>query len=308
MRMKLSRILKDYTLLWAMVIGALLHPYLYHLSPLLPYNLFLMLLLSYTRIKPSDMKVEKSHIIMMVVQWLLGIICYLVIAPYNQLIALGVSLIVLTPTATAASVVTYMLGGSVAFVTTLLILSNIAIALFGPLLISWVNPDSGSTYFETVMKILAQVSLLLFLPLAIAWSLRFGMPKWHEKLAKRAGDTFYVWAFNVMIVSASAVHSFKENESFTVRDGILMGLVTFATTITLYFIGGRIAKWRGGNVVNGRQGFGQKNTIFAIWLAMTFLPEEVVLIPTFYIIWQNVINSLEISAHKNNASQEAEEL
>lgn len=303
---KAARIFKDYALLWAMLLGAIFHPWLYHLSPILPYNLFLMLTLSYTRIKPRDLKVKKAHIIMLVVQWLLGIISYLILAPYSVVIAMGVSLIILTPTATAASVITYMLGGSIAFVTTFLIISNVAIALLGPLLISGVSPDIASSYSATVIRILSQVSLLLLLPLGLVWLLRYRLPKWHEKLAQRSGDTFYIWAFTVLIVSAKAIHSFRVNDSLTLQYGILLGFVTFVTTVTLYFIGGRIAKWNRHDVVNGRQALGQKNTIFAIWLAMAFLPEAVTLIPIFYIIWQNVINSLEISVYKHNASQPKE--
>lgn len=304
---KLLSILKNYALLWAMIIGALFSSWFYPLKPLLPINLFIMLTLSYTRIKPTDLKVGKIHWIMLSVQWILGIICYLVIAPFNTVVAIGLALIILTPTATAASVVTYILGGSVAFVTTLLLMSNIAIASLGPLLISWVNPNIASSYFQTVLRILSQVSLLLFLPLAIVWGLRYALPKWHDRLAARAGDTFYVWAFNVLIVAASAVHSFKVNKDLTWEFGILLALITLAATLAMYFIGGRIAKWLGEDVVNGRQGFGQKNTVFAIWLGIAFLSPEAALIPTFYIIWQNVINSLEISAQKNKVSKNINE-
>lgn len=303
---KLLSIFKNYALLWAMVIGAIFNSYLFHLKPLLPINLFIMLTLSYTRIKPTDLKIRKIHWLMLAVQWALGIMSYLIIAPFNTVIALGVALIILTPTATAASVVTHILGGSVAFVTTMLLMGNIAIALFGPLLISWVNPNIATSYGETVLSILSQVSLLLFLPLAIVWGLRYLLPKWHDKLASRAGDTFYVWAFNVMIVAATAVHSFKVNEELTWKFGILLALITLATTVGMYFIGGRLAKWNGEAVVNGRQGVGQKNTVFAIWLGISFLSPEVALIPTFYIIWQNVINSLEISAQKNKESKNNE--
>lgn len=303
---RFTSVLKDYALLWAMLLGVLFHPWLHNFSFILPYTLFLMLTLSYTRIKPSDLKIRKSHLIMLVVQWTLGILSYFIIAPYSELIAQGIALIILTPTATAASVVTYMLGGSVAFVTTSLIISNIAIALFGPLLISGVNPTAASSYTATATTILLQVSTLLLLPLVIIWALRYSLPKWHEKLSNKAGYTFYIWVFTVLIVSAKAVQSFKTDDSMTLHDGILMGLVTFATTVVLYFIGGRLAKWTGTDVVNGRQGFGQKNTIFAIWLALAFLAPKVALIPTFYIIWQNLINSLEISAYKKYAKKSKE--
>lgn len=251
--MKIIKILKDYALFWAMVLGAIFYPWLWQLAPLCTYTLFLMLLLSYTKIKPSEIKLNRTHGIMFVVQWVLGIIAYLVVEPFDPIIALGVSMLILTPTATAASVITGMLGGNIAFVTTYMIASNIAIALIGPVLISAVHEGIGGNYWSMVLAIFGKVSALLVLPLAIVWGLRYTLPKVHEKVARLSSWTFWVWAFNIMILMSSAIHTFVTSEHLTIGYTGLLMLITTMTTLALYFLGGRCASWTGEQVVNGRQ-------------------------------------------------------
>ena len=45
---------------------------------------------------------------------------------------------------------------------------------------------------------------------------------------------------------------------------------------------------------SGKQTGGQKNTAFAIWIACTYLSPLSAVGPGCYILWQNIINSIEI--------------
>ncbi|MDO5017553.1 MAG: hypothetical protein Q4E10_04225 [Porphyromonas sp.] len=296
--MNFARIFRDYALLWAMLLGILFHPWLWKWAPLTTYTLFLMLLLSYTKIKPTDIKFTRTHLLMFAIQWIAAMLSYFIIEPYDHTVAIGVALLILTPTATAAPVITSMLGGSIAFVTTYLIVSNVAIALIGPVLIGLVYPEMQMGYWDTVLTILSQVSMLLVLPLGIAWGLRYTVPKIHDKLSNLSFLTFWMWVLNIMILIGAAVHTYLTSEQLTPRYTLLLLLITLATTLGLYYLGGRSAKWTGAIIVNGRQTLGQKNTVFSIWLAMTFLDPEIAFFPTLYIVIQNVINSLELAAHQ----------
>lgn len=298
--MNVLRIIKDYALLWAMLLGALFYPWLYHLAPLTTYTLFLMLLLSYTKVSPKEMKLNRTHTALFALQWFLGIIAYLVIEPFDATIATGVALVILTPTATAASVITGMLGGSIAFVTSYMILSNIAIALIGPVLIGLVHPEMQANYWHTVLTILGQVSALLVLPLIVAWVLRYCTPKWHNRLARFSFLTFWIWAANIMILMSKAIHTYLTNDHLTPSYTLLLSLITLATTLALYYVGGQASRWTGERRVNGRQTLGQKNTVFAIWLAILFLDDKVAFMPTLYIVVQNIINSLELAAYQKS--------
>lgn len=298
--MKAIRIIKDYALLWAMILGAIFYPLLWKLAPLTTYTLFFMLLLSYTKVKPRDLKVSRTHVVMGLLQWVLGILAFVVIQPFDATIATGVALLILTPTATAASVITGMLGGSVAFVTTFMILSNIAIALLGPVLIGVIHPEMATNYWGTVLEILGQVSALLVLPLIIVWALRYLTPKVHDKLARFSFLTFWIWAMNIMILMAKAIHTYLNSDYLTPQYTLLLSLITLVVTIGLYYVGGLSAMWTGERRVNGRQTLGQKNTVFAIWLALSFLDETIAFFPTLYIVIQNVINSIELAAYQKS--------
>lgn len=42
------------------------------------------------------------------------------------------------------------------------------------------------------------------------------------------------------------------------------------------------------------QGFGQKNTLLAIWLAYTYLSPVISIAPSSYILFQNIVNSWQL--------------
>jgi BASS family bile acid:Na+ symporter len=49
-----------------------------------------------------------------------------------------------------------------------------------------------------------------------------------------------------------------------------------------------------GDKVAGTQGLGQKNTVLAIWMALTYLNPISSVAPAAYVAWQNTINSLQL--------------
>lgn len=277
-----------------MVVGAILYPYLYQFAFLLRYSLFVMLFMSYTKIKPSDLKVTRMHYVLYATQWILTLLTYVVINPFNPDLAQGIALIIITPTATSAAVISMILGGSVAVITSYLIPSNIIIAFVAPLLIGWLYPDLGTSYLETTLQILGQVSFLLVLPLVLVWGLRYLIPKTHDKISQYSRFTFYIWMLTVTIITANTIHSFEVDENLTLQFGLLAGAASLFTAITLYFIGQKTGAYFGGQRTDGRQAFGQKNTVLAIWIALEFMNPVVAIIPSFYVVWQNVLNSIEL--------------
>ena len=51
---------------------------------------------------------------------------------------------------------------------------------------------------------------------------------------------------------------------------------------------------RFGDKISGTQALGQKNTILAIWMTMTYLNPVSSVAPIAYIAWQNIINSTQL--------------
>ncbi|MDO5036486.1 MAG: hypothetical protein Q4D93_05960 [Porphyromonas sp.] len=295
--MKILKTLKDFALLIGMIVGAFLSEWIYVLAPYLPLTLFVMLLLSYTKVHPYDLRPKRSHYILFVIQWGLGLLAYFLIRPKSEILAQGAALMILTPTATAAPVITNMLGGNVAYVTTYMLPSNILIALVAPVMISTLYPEMSSSYVATFLDILSQASSIIILPLAIVWFLRFALPRVHDRLGRYSWLTFYVWVVAITVISANTVHLFRHDDSLTMASAIESGVISLVCCLLLYSIGHLVALWMGGASSNCRQTLGQKNTILAIWLASSFMDPYLAIIPTFYTIWQNTINSLEIAAY-----------
>ncbi|MCF0178415.1 MAG: transporter, partial [Bacteroidales bacterium] len=46
------------------------------------------------------------------------------------------------------------------------------------------------------------------------------------------------------------------------------------------------------------QSFGQKNTVFLIWMASTFLTPITAVVGGLYSIWHNIVNSWQLYKHK----------
>lgn len=302
--MQIYRIFKDYALLWSMVVGVFLSPWAYKLAFLLPYIMFVMLSLSYTRIAPSDVKMSKVHIALFVTQWVLGVGIYFALRSWDEILAQGLALIILTPTAVSASVITAMMGGNMGFIIASLIIGNVAMSLLAPPMLSSLYPDTGLSYLATVLQILSKVSLLLIMPIVLIWGLRFGLPKVHDRLAKYAGWTFYFWCFSLVIITSNTIRFFKEHGELTLQYGVVIALSVFVVCLLTFVIGRSIGRRMGTLPVNSGQALGQKNTVLAIWVGLTFMNPVVSVIPSFYVIWQNVVNAFQLAQYRRSVADQ----
>ena len=74
---------------------------------------------------------------------------------------------------------------------------------------------------------------------------------------------------------------------------IAMALIAGVLCAVQFVIGRRVGR-RFGDPVSGAQGLGQKNTVLAIWMSLTYLDPISSVGPAAYIAWQNTVNSLQI--------------
>ncbi|MDE7236460.1 MAG: hypothetical protein K2N66_01395, partial [Paramuribaculum sp.] len=73
----------------------------------------------------------------------------------------------------------------------------------------------------------------------------------------------------------------------------------------LQFVIGRRIGCRCGDRIAGAQGLGQKNTVLAVWMALTYLNPVASIAPAAYIAWQNTINSIQLYHHARRLRVEA---
>ena len=296
--------IKPWMLPIAMLGGILFHNALAKIAFITPYLIFTMLCITFCKVKPSEFRVTRLSWFLLIVQIGGALGAYYAIAPFNTIVAQGIMICFLCPTASAAPVVTGMLGGSVARVTTFSVISNIAVALLAPLLFSKYGvPTSGSsTLVEAQLSILQRVAPLLIIPLIIAYLLRKIAPKVANTIATHQGISFYLWAIALFIVVGRAI-SFVISEPSDEIPTMIALAVGAAIACCIQFWAGRKIGYLCGDKVAGAQGLGQKNTILAIWLALTWLHPLASVGPAAYIAWQNIINSAQLyKATKQNSN------
>ena len=283
---------KDWTLPIAMLVGAIGYQVFILFSFVTPLLIFVMLLLTFSKVQPKDLKISPLHFWLLGIQILGALAVYLLLYRFNKLVAEGIIVCIICPTATAAAVITSKLGGSAASVTTYTLLANIGAAIAVPLIFPVIEPRAGADFYESFFLILSKVVPLLIFPFLLAWALQHMLTKVHRKLMSHHELAFYLWAFSLAIVTAQTVNSLIHNPADVVTE-ILIAVGALVACCLQFFLGKTI-----GSVyhdrISGGQSLGQKNTILAIWMAHTYLNPLASVGPGSYVLWQNVINSWQL--------------
>ncbi|OAV69546.1 hypothetical protein Barb6XT_00415 [Bacteroidales bacterium Barb6XT] len=277
----------------AMLTGIAAYPLLSPLIFLTPFLVFAMLLLTFCKLSPRDIHIRPAHLWLLLIQLTGSIAVYAAICPFNPLVAQGALVCILVPTATAAVVITGMLGGNVAFITTYQLLSNIAVALAAPTIFSLVGTHTQMPFLESFLYICRRIVPVLILPLFLAWLMRSLAPAVHRRLTALQGVSFYIWSFSLTLVTASTVNSLVNQETHNYTVEFSLAAVSLLICIGQFLLGRRIGRHYGDSVSAG-QGLGQKNTILAIWMAHAYLNPISSIAPAAYVLWQNLINSLQL--------------
>ncbi len=290
---KIRQNLKPWMLPIAMIIGIIFHDYIGMVAFLSPYLIFIMLLITFCRISPKDFKVTPFIWALLSVQILGSIAVYLAISPFSPTIAQGVFICVLCPTATAAPVITGMLGGSITLLATYSLFSNVAVAILAPVLFSWISGSAEISFIESLLTISSKVFPLILSPLALAFLFQAFAPRIHDAISKRQSLSFYIWAVSLIIVVGNAVSFIIKEPSSMVPEMLIIAIGSLAVCC-LQFLTGRKIGARLGDKISGAQGLGQKNTVLAIWMALTYLNPVASVGPAAYVAWQNTINSMQL--------------
>jgi len=277
----------------AMITGTLTYQWMEKLSFLTPYLIFAMLLVTFSSLSWKEIRFHPAHIWLLLIQLIGCVVVYLLIRPFNEVLGQGALLCLLAPTATAAAVITGMLGGNVGFLTAYVLFCNIAIAFAAPVYFSLIGVHDELNFLQSVWYICQRVFPILIFPLFVAFALRKWVPKVQQVLARLPQLTFYLWAIALTIVTGVTVHFVLNNDNSDFLTEIGLAVIALFFCCMQFIIGRRIGR-RYGDPVSSGQGLGQKNTILAIWMAQTFLHPLVSIAPAAYILYQNIINSYQL--------------
>ena len=284
--------------------GILFHNHIDKLSFITPYLIFIMLTITYTKLKISEFRITKFHWSLLSVQILGGALFYAALYFINPNIAAGAFICFFMPTATAAPVITGMLSGSITKIATYSLLSNLIVAIAAPSCLSFIR-GNGIDFMESFATICAEVIPLLLIPFVTAILLKFSVPRIHSAIASHQSISFWIWALSLFIVMGQAVSFMIKQPAEELPEMFFLTIASLGVCCVQFFIGRKIGS-HFGDKISGAQGLGQKNTILGLWMTLTYLNPIVSIAPAAYIVWQNTINSWQLyrkTKHENKLHQ-----
>lgn len=186
------RKLFDSNALWlSMLIGAVGYRFFLPLSPILPWLIFFMLFFTFCKIDPLDLRLHRWHWVVLTLQLTLSITVYFAVmaCTNNTILAQGLMLCFIMPTATAAPIIAGKLGGSIQNLTTFTLLSNFATTLVVPAFFPLINPAADMTFWPAFLLILSRIAPLLVGPFFAAWLVRAAYNYYHRRKSLSASET-----------------------------------------------------------------------------------------------------------------------
>lgn len=302
--------IKNWTLPIAMLAGALAY-FVYVSIPLLdhthaiaiktvsmvqPLLLFVMLLLTFCKVRPSDLHMSRWQVWLLVFQmfFFLTAAAAVIAIPHSnwRIVLESAMLCFICPTATAAAVVTRKLGGNAGTLMTYTIIINLAVAIAMPLIVPIIHPHHGTTFLAAFFTIISKVFPLLLGPFFLSILMRWLMPKVTEQLAQARDLPFYLWAFSLSLAITMSVRSIVHTNCPWTYQLAIAAVSLLACFMQFAF--GRIVGRRYGEEITAGQACGQKNTVLVIWMGYTFMTPITSIAGGFYSVWHNLYNSWQL--------------
>ncbi len=309
--MNLIRFIKDWTLPIAIGMGAIIYlifafipaldPIATWFSPIgsdiLPLFMFCILFVTFCKVDFRKLRPVAWHFWVGVFQVvfvaaLVGIIVGFNLSGDNKIFVEALLTCIIGPCAAAAAVVTAKLGGNLEEMTTYTFISNFICAVLIPVCFPMIEKGTDISFMAAFAKILYEVCVVLLVPMLLAYIVKHFMPRFHKMVISVKDLSYYLWGCSLMIVTGTTVKNIVHAQttvSFLLViafSGLVLCLIQFAS-----------GRWIGAhfnNTINAGQALGQKNTAFAIWIAYSYLNPLSSVGPGCYILWQNIINSIEI--------------
>jgi len=279
---------KSYAFLLAILVGVFI-PSAQVLTFLIQYSLFIMLFYAFLNMEVNREMMSLGHLKIAAANLLFPLLIFLAFRQINLTLALAGFMIAIAPTAAAAPVITNFLKGRVAYVTTSVLLNSIVVALLIPFLLPRLVEVNQPI---SVLNVLVPVAILVFVPLILGQLIQHRVKRLHQFLNKGKDIPFYLFVMNVFIASAKSSY-FIQNDASTELNLILQiaGLTLFICIIN-FGMGHLFGKPK--FPLEGSMSLGRKNTMFSLWLALTFVNPLTALAPIFYILFQNLYNSFQL--------------
>ena len=312
------RFLKTYALPVAMAVGCSLYLLFAYTPALVPAGevmepiigtffpccIFLILFFTFVRLDYHQLRLTRWHLVMLlcavgVTGALTGALLLFTPAHSDsRLIIEAIITITIAPCASAAPVITTKLGGSLAHSTTYTLLSALTATVCIPAIFPILEGNHDVAFWTAFLYVLQRTASVLLLPLVAGYLMQHLCPPFCRWICTHPNLSFYSWCVALSIVSGvtlrNILHAGASAHLLTI-----IALLSLVTSIVLFGIGRGIGYHYGEPICCGQAMF-QKNAAMAIWVAVTYLNPAASIGAGCYILWQNIINSIELALNKND--------
>lgn len=263
-----------------------------------PLFLFCMLFLSFLKVSPREMRPQWWHLWLLLMQAGLFLVCSMAALCCDdyglKVLCEGAMLAFICPTATASAVITSKLGGSLSGVVTYLMICNLMVSLLAPAVLPLVEPHAGLGFVEAFWMILRKVFPLLICPLILAQLVRRYVRPLYRRLMQHPDLAFDLWVVSLALAITVTVRSIVHS-SVAWQYMVGLAIISGICCLTQFYLGKRLgARYGLQQRITAGQAFGQKNTVFVIWLGLVFLDPVTSVVGGFYSLWHNIVNSYQL--------------
>ena len=277
----------------AIVVGLLFHHYLAMVKPVVPLLIFAILFLNFSSVEVRSLRVRPMHGWLIAFQIFVSLGCYLLLHPFNELLAQGLLIGILSPVAASVVVIACLLGADRSTITTYTLVGNVGIALVAPIYFSFIGTNVTMPFWDSFLLILSKIAPTLVLPLLLIILLQLFAPKVNNFIARYQGVSFYLWAMALMITLGQTIDFIYLHGAGHIPEIVGLGVASLVVCAVQFAVGRAIGRHYG-DTVSGGQGLGQRNTALAIWMSAMYLQPLASTFPALYSIWQNLYNSYQL--------------
>lgn len=276
-------------ILTALVLGTLV-PQAHAGAVAIRWLVMAMLFIVFLQTRLSRTSVHRSHGFLLLANFAMGFLGWAVgWILGGRDVALAAFFAGITPTAIAAPVIIGFLRGRVDYVVAAFLLTNVIIAAVLPVILPFIL---GRATPDVFLHVTGSVALVVFMPMSIAYLVRAINPAAAHWPGRLQNVTFGMWVITIFLIAANASHFIRGQHevplTMVTRIAGASALICTANFAIGRLIGGRnFAR-------EASQSLGQKNTMFTIYLALSYASPLIALGPTFYVLWHNLWNSWQL--------------
>ena len=314
------RFLKDWTLPVAIAVGIVCYFIFYYVPQLdavgdrlgefvdaiFPLMVFSTLFSTFCRIDFHEMRPHRWHVGVIVTQLVLIALNVWIIFcvegnMWQKILWESLLTCIIGPAATAAPVVTAKIGGNINTMTAFVVLSSFVSALTIPAVFPLLERGAGLDFWSAFLIILQKLAIVLILPLALGWYMQHFAKRVCAWIVSIPDLSFYLWSAQLSVTSGVTVRNIVHCEA-GLSLLLMIAILSLILCFVLFLIGRSVGHHLG-DEINGGQASFQKNTALSIWVAYTYLNPMASVGAGCYVLWQNIINSLELWQYRRYASE-----